>query len=108
MTHFETILLAIFSSNGLWTMLNYFIQRHFANKDKGRKDLDLLKEAQLALLQDRLLHLCTDYISKGHITVNQLKSLKRLYSSYKDLGGNDFVHDLMENQVNHLQIVRDD
>lgn len=102
-----TIVLAIFSCTGLWTLVNYFVQRHFNNKDKDQRDLKLLKEALLALLQDRLLYLCTSYISEGEIEVNQLKSLKRLYASYKDLGGNEFVHDLMNKQIDNLQIIKD-
>lgn len=100
----DTLLLAIFSCTGLWTLVNFFVQRYFANKDKKATDLTLIKEALLATLQDRLLYLCEAYISTGSIEMNQLQSLNRMYSAYAALGGNDFIHDLVEKKVKMLPI----
>lgn len=103
MSH-ETLILAIFSCTGLWTLVNFLVQRHFAKKDKRASDLALIKEALLASLQDRLLYLCEGYIEQGSIELNQLQSLNRMYSAYRALGGNDFIHDLVEKRVRMLPI----
>ncbi|MBQ6592929.1 MAG: hypothetical protein IJH98_08555 [Solobacterium sp.] len=103
MSH-ETLILAVFSCTGLWTLINFIVQRHFANKDRKQDDLKLIKEALLASLQDRLLYLCDAYIETGSIELNQLQSLRRMYKAYKGLGGNEFITDLVENKVNHLPI----
>lgn len=100
----QTIVLAIFGSTGLWTLINFLVQRHFNNKDSQNRDLQLLKNAELASLQDRLLYLCESYIEKGQIELNQLQSLNRLYSAYKALGGNEFIHDMMDSKVSRLPI----
>lgn len=103
----ETIILAIFSSTGLWSLINFLVQRHFAKKDKRDTDMSLVKEALLATLQDRLLYLCEKYIQQGNIEMNQLQSLNRMYLAYKGLGGNEFIHDLVEKKVKNLPIVND-
>ena len=100
----ETIILAIFSSTGLWTLINFQVQRYFAKKDKRSTDLTLIKEALLATLQDRLLYLCEDYIQRGSLELNQLQSINRMYSAYTALGGNEFIHDLTEHKVKALPI----
>ena len=97
-----TILVACFGSAGLWTLINNI----YLNRHKEDETIELLKKAQLATLQDRLLYLCTkyleDYADIG-IEANQLKSLHNLYDAYRSLDGNDFIHDLM-NRVNKLKV----
>ena len=48
----------------------------------------MLKEGMLAILHDRLYQLCTKYIDKDEITVDELENLEYLYLSYHNLGGN--------------------
>ena len=98
------IILAIFGCTGLWTLINFFVQRYFQKKDQRANDITLLKEAELASLQDRLLYLCERYISAGELELNQLQSLNRLYTVYRKLGGNEFIHDMMETQIPRLKI----
>ena len=100
----QTIILAIFGSTGLWTLVNFLVQRHFNLKDQRNNDLALLKEAELASLQDRLLYLCESYIEKGSIELNQLQSINRLYSAYRKLGGNSFITDMYEGKVKRLSV----
>ena len=100
------IILAIFGSTGLWTLINFLVQRYFAKRDKHANDLELLKEAELASLQDRLLHLCEGYIAEGSIEMNQWQSLNRLFTAYSNLGGNEFIHDMMDDKVRKLPITR--
>lgn len=103
-TEFQTILLAIFGSTGLWTLINFLVQRHFQMKDQRNGDLALLKEAELASLQDRLLYLCESYIEKDQIEINQLQSIDRLYRAYKKLGGNSFISGMYDGKVKNLPV----
>ena len=52
------------------------------------KTLDAMKEANLALLHDRLYQGCKHYIAQGHIDVDSLKNIEYLYRAYHALGGN--------------------
>ena len=56
----------------------------------------LLKEGMLAILHDRLYQLCTSYIDRGCITVDELENLEYLYKSYHNLGGNGTGTSLFE------------
>lgn len=52
------------------------------------RTLDAMKEANLALLHDRLYQGCKHYIAQGHIDVDSLKNIEYLYRAYHALGGN--------------------
>ena len=97
-----TIVVASLGSAGLWTLINNI----YLNHSKENKTIELIKEAQLATLQDRLLYLCTKYLedySDTGIEANLLKSLHNLYNSYTALGGNSFISDLVA-RVNKLKV----
>ena len=97
-----TVVAASLGSAGLWTLINNI----YLNHSQENKTIELIKEAQLATLQDRLLYLCTKYLedySDQGIEANQLKSLHNLYNSYKALGGNSFITDMID-RVNKLKV----
>ena len=97
-----SILVAAFGSAGLWTLINNI----YLNHSQENKTIELIKEAQLATLQDRLLYLCTKYLedhADEGIEANKLKSLHNLYNSYKALGGNSFITDMID-RVNKLKV----
>ena len=48
----------------------------------------LINQGMMAILHDRIYQLCTDYIKRGNITVDELENLEYLYKSYHSLGGN--------------------
>lgn len=50
-----------------------------------------LNKAVVAMLRDRILHLCEKYIELGNIPHKQWESLYCLYKNYKALGGNGFI-----------------
>lgn len=77
----ETIIIAIFGSTGLWTLINNLIASH-----KSKRSVE--KKALLALLHDKLYFLCQSYIDKGSITLEELENIEYLYSPYRSLGGN--------------------
>jgi hypothetical protein len=92
-----TIVVAILSSNGLFALLQYMIQR----KDKAtafatKQDLVPVQQAQLAIMQDRLEYLMTKYLADGEISSTQFKSLTTMLKAYEGLGGDDFIHALYD------------
>lgn len=70
------------------------------------KTLDAMKEANLALLHDRLYQGCKHYIAQGHIDVDSLKNIEYLYRAYHALGGNGTGTELY-NRVQKLPIKED-
>ena len=100
--HIVTVIVACFGSAGLWTLINNI----YLNHNKENKTIELLKQAQLATLQDRLLYLCTKYLedyAETGIEAEKLKSLHNIYNAYHDLEGNSFITDLMD-RVNKLKV----
>lgn len=92
-----TIVVAILSSNGLFALLQYIIQR----RDKAtafatKQDIEPLQQALLATLQDKLEHLMTKYLADGEISSTQFKSLTTMLKAYEALGGDDFIHALYD------------
>ena len=97
-----TILIACLGSAGLWTLINNI---YLTNK-KEDETIGLIKQALLATLHDRLLYLCTKYLedyAEIGIEANQLHSLHNLFESYKSLGGNGLISDLVS-RVNKLKV----
>lgn len=72
-----------------------------------RKQLQLICNGQLYVLQDRLLYLCDKYLDKGYISTTEYKMIVNMYHAYHDLGGNDFITDLFT-RVKTLQIKDND
>ena len=97
-----TVIVASLGSAGLWTLINNI----YTNNHKEDETIELLKKAELVILQDRLLYLCTKYVedeAEQGIEANKLKSLHNLYEVYQTLGGNGFISDLMK-RVNTLKV----
>lgn len=55
---------------------------------KRVKEQEAIKDGVLALLHDRLFAAGEYYISKGEITLDEIKNVEYLYKSYHALGGN--------------------
>lgn len=55
-----------------------------------------LKEGLMVLARDRLNQAHRYFTNKEEIDMNSLSALESLYSSYKTLGGNGFVEDIMK------------
>lgn len=63
--------------------------RRLAKKIKDdAEERSAIKAGMLAILHDRLYHVCTFYIEQGWIETAGLKNLEYLYKSYHALGGN--------------------
>ena len=84
-----TVVVAVFTCNGLWEIVKYKIER----KDSTKSAED---EALIALLHDRIYQLAECYILSGFITFEEFDNLTYLYSPYKKLGGNNTGEDLYQ------------
>lgn len=73
---------------GVVGSLSFLIRRLYTKFQQEITTQKLLKEGVIAILHDRLYQVCTEYIERGEITVDELENLKYLYESYHNLGGN--------------------
>lgn len=75
-------------------------------RDEQRQSVQ--EDALRSILRSELLRIYFKHIEKNNKTLTQWESqnVHLLYSSYKDLGGNSFITDLVE-KMNSWEIVRD-
>lgn len=66
--------------------------------DRKRIDerLDLLETSNVALLGDKIFHLCQAYLKRGWVSIDELKNLERIFKSYEANGGNGTAKHLYE------------
>ena len=70
------------------TFLSFLVKRLYSKFKQEIATQRLLKEGMVAILHDRLYQLCTIYIERSSITIDELENLEYLYKSYHNLGGN--------------------
>lgn len=80
----------VVGSSALFSFIQFLIIRH------DNKKSNPLNNAVQALLRDRIVHLCEKYLSQGSINLQELEVVSELFASYKELGGNGFVMELVE------------
>lgn len=66
------------------------------NAKKESKEQDLIKEALLCLMHDRIFQACRWHLGNGEIAISEMKNLKKLYDGYAALGGNGTAKELYE------------
>lgn len=106
---------------GFWTFIQFMISRHDGRKkamddlqkavgelQKSMNDnahnMELQNEALMSIAQDRILYLCKCYIKQGWIYDDDLSSIRRMATAYRDLGGNDLVKtemDILDTKINN-------
>jgi hypothetical protein len=90
MVSIEAVVLAIFGSTGLWSLLTYLVQR---------RDKKVSTEGKMlrGLAHDRILALGEEYIKRGSVDTDEYENLHDyLYIPYKELGGNGTAEKIME------------
>ena len=76
------LILAIFASSGLWTLILYFVQKRDNKKDN-------LTKLVLGLAYREITQMCFEYIKRGSITKDEYEDLnKYLFKPYIANGGN--------------------
>lgn len=64
-----------------------------------------VQAAILAVLHDRLLFLCLQYLEAEEITADEMDNLTLLYDQYVALGGNGTIKKLMERVGIYVKII---
>lgn len=82
------LLLAIFASTGFWTVLNTILQNVFTKKKDSDKTIELLKEADIAILHDKIYRECKAALRDGEISADDYHNIDCLVKPYFALGGN--------------------
>lgn len=78
------------------SLLSILVKRLYSKFKQEITTQKLLKEGMLAMLHDRIYQLCTVYIDRNSITIDELENLEYLYKSYHNLGGNGTGTSLFE------------
>lgn len=89
----DALIIAIVGSQALFSFIQFLIVRHDAKRSAA-------DTAILAILRDRLLHLCNKYLEAGVIDIYEEESFSKLYEAYTKLGGNSFIKELRDKVVN--------
>lgn len=102
-----TILVAIFGSNGLFSVIVLLINRHYSKQDKAVEDLEIMKNALAALSHDAYFRHCRKILAKDEITEEELENHQYLYKAYHSQGLNgtgDRMHQLVLEKPVHVVI----
>lgn len=84
------LVLAVFASSGIWTLILYLIQRIDKKKDNTTRLI-------LGLGHEKIIELCKEYMARQSITESEYSDLiKYLYEPYKELGGNGTAEKAVE------------
>ena len=71
---------------------------------KQMKKVELVQDALMGLLHDRICRLCETYLRKGYATNEEREQLQVLYSPYKAMGGNHNAESLYEQVMDKLPL----
>ena len=71
------LVLAIFASTGFWAFITQVVIRKIDAKDAKTQML-------IGIAHDRIYYLCSTYIERGYITVEEFDNLQYLYKPYHD------------------------
>lgn len=98
-----TLIMAIFGSNGIFSLILFAVNRHYSKKDEKNEDLRIMKKAIAALSHDSYFRHCNLLLKKDAITQEELENHNYLYNAYHSQGLNgtgDRLHELiLEKQV---------
>lgn len=100
----ETLLLAIFASSGLWSVITIFIQHRLNKKNELTEEQKKMNDLVMGLGHDRICFLGMAYVDRGYITKDEYEDLVTyLYNPYKNLDGNGTA-ELVMKKVQELPV----
>lgn len=79
---------SVFASSGFWSIILYLMQRGTKKRELEACKEDLNREANIALLHDRIYEIVETAIERGWTTFEEYDNLTGLYTIYKKIGGN--------------------
>lgn len=71
---------------------------------KQMKKVELVQDALMGLLHDRICGLCEVYLKKGFATNEEREQLQVLFTPYKSMGGNHNAATLYEKVMEELPL----
>src|SRR5574344_1104512 len=86
--------------------LTELVEKQVAQNDIINAELKKQSMALQASLRNSILDIYNDSIAKGHMTMFEKQNLSKLFSEYKNLQGNSFICDLV-NELNELPVKND-
>lgn len=89
MISWETLLIAIFASSGLWSVITILVQNKLNKKNNLTEAQEKMNKLVMGLGHDRICFLGMAYVDRGYITKDEYEDLVTyLYTPYKNLEGN--------------------
>ena len=86
--------------------LTELVEKQVKQNDNINAELKKQSMALQASLRNSILVIYNDSIAKGHMTMFEKQNLSKLFSEYKNLQGNSFICDLV-NELNELPVKND-
>ncbi len=89
--------------SGIGAFIFHTARKFKSNIQREIREQELIKEAVLSMIQERLNTSCEYYLVRDQVTPVGLKSIIRMYKSYKALGGNGVMDEII-NKVKRLPV----
>ena len=86
--------------------LTELVQKQVEQNNEINTELKKQSMALQASLRNSILVIYNDSIAKGHMTMFEKQNLSKLFSEYKNLQGNSFICDLV-NELNDMPVKND-
>ena len=86
--------------------LTELVEKQVEQNDIINAELQKQSMALQASLRNSILVIYNDSIAKGHMTMFEKQNLSKLFSEYKNLQGNSFICDLV-NELNDMPVKND-
>ena len=86
--------------------LTELVEKQVAQNDIINAELQKQSMALQASLRNSILVIYNDRIAKGHMTMFEKQNLSKLFCEYKNLQGNSFICDLV-NELNDMPVKND-
>ena len=97
------ILLAIAGGSTLGVLIGkicdivmYKIQRKDAKADESDGEIGVIRKALMSIMLDRIRYVGQSYLKKGAVSFDDRRMLNAMHESYKALGGNGDLDQLMQ------------
>lgn len=68
--------------------LSLVVRTIWARIQRETEEQQVMKEAALAMMHDRMYALARYYIAQGYATIQDLNNMEHIYTAYHNLGGN--------------------
>ena len=81
-------------SSIILALVTYQISKARGEKEEKDKQEKALSDGVVALLRESIVESYNKYLEKGFCPIYAKESCKRVYSAYKNLGGNDVASEL--------------